>query len=239
MSKTSKNFQKAIEISETYHEFEILDCYKEQRSYKLKLHCINCNHIFDRYIHHFINSPHMCPKCRPKMANYIITLSEAQKRIDNVYGPNYLTLLEYKGNNVKTDVKCEKCATVFQSVPVSLWRGRVRGCPICEKTKSLGECAIERYLREHNIQFRVQERFPECKDKLCLPFDFYLPQFNTCIEFQGEQHYNKQSLLWSEALIRHDDIKRDFCKKKNIQLIEIPWYDIDKLDKYLIQLKSN
>jgi len=239
MNSTIKSVQKSIELSEAYHEFEILDYYKDKRSYKIKLRCLNCGNEFERYTQHFIESPHMCPKCRPKMIKQKITLEEAQKRINEIYGENYLTILDYKGNNIKVDIRCEKCSNIFQSVPVSLWRGRVRGCPICEKTKSLGECRVERYLRQHNIQYRTQERFLECKDKLCLPFDFYLPQFNTCIEFQGEQHYKEKSLLWSEKLIKHDNMKRDFCKKNNIKLIEIPWYDIDNINKYLIQLGSD
>lgn len=235
----SKKVQQAIEIADTYHEFEVLDYYKENRNYKLKLRCINCGFEFSRFIHHFIDSPHMCPKCHPKMIKQTITIEEAQKRIDDVYGKNYLTILEYKGNNVKTNIRCEKCSNIFQSVPVSLWRHRVVGCPNCEKTKSLGESRVERYLRTHNIQFRTQERFLECKDKLCLPFDFYLPQLNVCIEFQGEQHYKETSLLWSETLIKHDSIKRQFCEDTGIKLIEIPWYDIDNIEKYLGQLRRD
>lgn len=236
---TIKSIQQSIEIAEAYHEFEILSYYKQNKNYKIKLKCLNCGHEFERFTIHFISSPHICPKCHPKMIKQTITLEEAQKRINDVYGEKYLTILEYKGNNVKTDIKCEKCLNVFQSVPVSLWRHRVRGCPSCEKTKSLGENRIERFLRTKNIQFRTQERFLECKDKRCLPFDFYLPQYNTCIEFQGEQHYKEKSFLWSEQLIKHDEIKRNFCKKNNITLIEIPWYDIDNIEKYFNFLKCD
>lgn len=235
----AKSIQKAMEIADTYQEFEIINYYKDKRNYKIQLKCNNCGHSFERYIQHFIDSSHMCPKCHPKMIKQTITLEEAQKRINNVYGANYLTILEYKGNNTKTIIKCEKCQNTFQSVPVSLWRHRIRGCPFCEKTKSLGECRVERFLRLNNIQFRTQERFLNCKDKLALPFDFYLPQFNACIEFQGEQHYDNTSLMWSEELIKHDEIKRQFCKDNDILLIEIPWYDIDNLDKHLKQFKRD
>ena len=234
-----KSVQKAIEIAELYDKVEIIEYYKCNRNYKLKIKCKNCGYVFDRFVQHFIESPNTCPNCRPKMRNLTISLDEAQKRIDNIYGENYLTILEYHGNNTLTSIKCNKCNQIFSAVPTSLWRHRLCGCPYCEKTKSLGECRIERYLRLHNIQFRTQERFLDCKDVLCLPFDFYLPQLNVCIEFQGEQHYDCTSLLWSEKLIKHDNIKREFCNKNNIQLIEIPWYDIDNIDKYLQQLKSD
>ena len=42
MKNTVKSIQKSIDISETYHEFEITDFFKDGRSYKLKLKCLNC-----------------------------------------------------------------------------------------------------------------------------------------------------------------------------------------------------
>lgn len=237
--KVIKSVQEAYKNAALYKEFKILDSYKEKRSWKIKLKCLRCGFEFDRETRHFNESPHMCPKCHPKMFNMTITLEEAQKRINDVYGENVLTILEYKGNNTITDIKCEKCSYVFQSVPVSLWGGRVRGCPICEKTKSLGEQSVEKYLKREKLEYKSQYCFLECKDKKPLPFDFYIPQFKVCIEFQGEQHYKERSFLWSESLIRHDDIKRKFCKEKDILLIEIPYYDINNLDKYLGFLKNN
>lgn len=236
---TAKSVQQSIEIAEAYCEFEVVDYYKTNKNYKVKLKCLRCGHEFERFTTHFIQSPHMCPKCHPKMIKQKISLEEAQERIDRVYGKNYLTMVEYKGNNVKTTIRCEKCLNTFQSVPVSLWRNRVRGCPFCEKTKSLGENKIEQFLRIKKVQFRTQERFLGCKDKRCLPFDFYLPQYNTCVEFQGEQHYLEKSFLWSEELIEHDKIKRNFCKENNINLIEIPWYDINKIEKYFNFLRCD
>lgn len=233
----SKNYQKALEICETYQEFQIIE-YIKGKSPKLKLRCLNCGNEFERYQCHFINYPHVCPKCHPKGTNQFITLEEAQARTDKVYGKGYLTLLDYKGNNSKIPVKCNFCNNVFDSVPASLWRQRVKGCPLCEKTKSLGETRIERILKSKKIQYRTQERFSECKDKMMLPFDFYLPQYNICIEFQGEQHYNKKSMMWSETLEKHDKIKKDFCKKNNIQLIEIPYYELDNLEKYFMFIQK-
>ena len=71
-----------------------------------------------------------------------------------------------------------------------------------------------------------------------LPFDFYLPQYNVCIEFQGEQHTNKKSLLWSPDVERHDAIKKEYCITNNIQLIEIPYYDIDNIEKYFMFIRG-
>lgn len=229
--KISKNFQKALEICDSNKEFQILE-YIKGKSPKIKLKCLLCGNIFDRYLCHFIQYPHVCPKCHPKGSNQKISIEEVQKRIDDIYGEEYLKILDYKGNNILSQIKCLKCDYIFNAVPTSLWRGRLRGCPICEKTQSVGENRLQKFFRENNIQYRCQERFQDCKDKMCLPFDFFLPQHNICVEFQGEQHYNKKSIFWTETLIEHDNIKRAFCEKNKIKLIEIPYYDLNNFEKY-------
>lgn len=70
-------------------------------------------------------------------------------------------------------------------------------------------------------------------------FDFYLPDYNICIEYDGEQHYKKTR--WShddfEERKYRDSIKNQYCLNNDIPLIRIPYWDYDKLDKnYLLQL---
>ena len=235
--KISKSYQKALEICESNREFQILE-YIKGKSPKIKLKCLCCGNIFERYLCHFIQYPRVCPKCHPKGSNQKVGLVEAQRRIDEVYGDEYLKILTYDGNNILSQIQCLKCGYIFNAVPSSLWRERLRGCPICEKTQSLGENKLQKFFRENNIQYRRQERFQECRDKSTLPFDFYLPQYNICIEFQGEQHYNKNSIFWSETLIKHDEIKRTFCENNNIKLIEIPYYDLNDFEKYFTFIRK-
>ena len=67
-------------------------------------------------------------------------------------------------------------------------------------------------------------------------FDFYLPEHNVCIEYQGKQHYEidfyllilKSEKLAKERLEKqknHDNIKREFCKNNGIKLLEIKYTD--------------
>ncbi len=233
----SKNYQKALLICEENKEFLILD-YIRGKSPKVKLKCHKCGYEFERYLCHFIQYPHVCPKCCPKGKRQTISLDQAQKRIDEIYGENYLKILEYKGNNTKTQIQCLHCGLIFESVPSSVWRGRIKGCPSCEKTRSLGEARLERFFREHHIQYQTQKRFLDCKDELMLPFDFFLPQYNTCVEFQGEQHYNSKSLLYSEKLLYHDSLKREYCNLNGISLIEIPYFDINKIENYFTFIRE-
>ena len=70
-----------------------------------------------------------------------------------------------------------------------------------------------------------QKRFPECRNKRSLPFDFYLPDLNTLIEYQGIHHYQACHYWRGEEGFKQtqlrDNIKRAFCKEKGIRLLEI------------------
>jgi len=48
------------------------------------------------------------------------------------------------------------------------------------------------------------------------------------LEYQGQQHYEQVSIYTSSTLEEiqlKDQIKRDWCKKKNIPLLEIPYWE--------------
>lgn len=60
-----------------------------------------------------------------------------------------------------------------------------------------------------------------------MPFDFYLPEKNICIEYDGEQHFDKNNFYNKhrgfEYREKNDQIKNEFCKKSGIQLIRIKY----------------
>ena len=107
-------------------------------------------------------------------------------------------------------------------------------CPKCSNSKSVGEEAVENYLIKNNISYIFQYRFPDCKDKRTLPFDFYLIDLNTCIEFDGQHHFEP---IYGEERFKttklHDNIKNQYCQDNNITLIRIPYWDGHNIDKIL------
>ena len=84
------------------------------------------------------------------------------------------------------------------------------------------------------ISFYVfQKKFDDCKDQRRLPFDFYLPEFNCCIEVDGQQHFepskfSNESDEYKDFIIRkkHDKIKTDYCLSHGIDLLRIDYNDI-------------
>ena len=94
---------------------------------------------------------------------------------------------------------------------------------------SIGEELIADLLSYNNIKFIRQKKFEDCIFKKQLPFDFYLPQIKTCIEFDGKQHFQSVKSWGGDKAykerIKKDEIKNLYCIKKNIKLIRIKYCD--------------
>lgn len=115
-----------------------------------------------------------------------------------------------------------------------------RGCPICNESK--GEKKIREILKKLNIEFEPQFWFDSCRNQKPLPFDFFISSRNLLIEYQGKKHFQplirstkitkekeETALLDYENLKINDEIKRSWCKENNIDLLEIPYWDYQKI----------
>ena len=121
-----------------------------------------------------------------------------------------------------------------------------------EKEKALLKQEFEEkrsnILDKLNIESKSQYTFEDCKFYNVLPFDFYLPQYNILIEYDGIQHFEPIDFAgkgkeWAmnrfiDCVIR-DTIKNEYCKKNNIKLIRIPYWDFDNIEEILkLELKQ-
>ena len=104
---------------------------------------------------------------------------------------------------------------------------RKSGCPKCKE--SIGEKSIRLYLENNKIEYINEKRFKDCKYKLPLPFDFYLPKYNICIEFDGIHHFKSLKFFGGDKRLKEqnikDRIKNDYCLNNNIKLIRISYKD--------------
>ena len=112
------------------------------------------------------------------------------------------------------------------------------GCPQCKSSK--GETSISNYLKKNNYKFHIQFKFKDCKNKKPLPFDFWIPELNLLIEYQGIQHFEQcgfgssnDKVKMLSNVIKRDNIKRNYCINNNINFIEIPYYEFDNIEKIL------
>ena len=95
-------------------------------------------------------------------------------------------------------------------------------------TRSNGELLVSEILKELNISYKQEFKFDDCRNKRRLPFDFYLPDYNICIEYQGKQHYEMVGWFGGENGFAQrqltDNIKKQYCSDNNICLLAIPYY---------------
>ena len=125
---------------------------------------------------------------------------------------------EFKNAHSKIILYCNNCKETW-SLSINNFLNN-KGCPICNKSK--GEKLIRKILLDYNIDFVQEKRFDTCKDKIMLPFDFYIPSLNLLIEYDGQQHFKDgwfKNLENLEKTQYHDKIKNDWANKNNICLI--------------------
>jgi DNA-directed RNA polymerase subunit M/transcription elongation factor TFIIS len=156
-------------------------------------------------------------------ANYsVIFLEKAKKTHGDFYD---YSKVNYFNMETKVKIIC-KHHGVFEQRPKDHIHAK-QGCPICKQSK--GEREIRNFLLEHRIEFEDQKTFEDCKFKSLLPFDFYLPAFNLCIEYDGIQHYEPINYfggkLKFEEIKERDRIKNGYCQEKEILLLRIGYYE--------------
>jgi rubrerythrin len=168
-----------------------------------------------------------CPIC----ANNI--QKTTQEFIDDaikVHGNKYdYSLVKYKSGKKPVTVICPKHGD-FNTLPINHIRGV--GCPICSESK--GERLVSLILERNQIDFERQKKFDGCfrigkNNKRCykLPFDFYLPTYNTVIEYDGLQHFRPVGMFGGEKAFQQnklrDKLKTLYCKNSKIRIIRIPY----------------
>lgn len=129
------------------------------------------------------------------------------------------------------------CGFVFSQSADNFLLGN--GCPECFGRRSKGEMKIEKFLKENNVRYEKEKRFDF---NFRSPFDFFLPEYNVLIEFQGEQHFRSVSYFGGaksfERQKANDENKRRFCQERGYILIAIPYTDYDKIEEYLSPYRS-
>ena len=173
-------------------------------------------------------------------------LSKAQSKdlTGQVFGrltAKYNTGKKLHGKNVWY-CECE-CGNSIEVITTSLLKGDTQSCG-CISSK--GEMKIEQVLRENNILYEKQKTFIDFiyEDTKAHPrYDFYLPEYNRLIEFDGEQHFKGTG--WNRDLSfqqERDKIKNNYALLNNIQLVRIPYWERETItldlilgDKYLLR----
>jgi hypothetical protein len=178
--------------------------------------------------------PTSCPHCNggiPRSQEYFIKKSIIVH--NNKYDYSKVQYINWK---TKVCIICPEHGE-FDQQPNNHMFGQ--GCPHCKSSQ--GERKIQMWLNNNNINYICQKTFNNCKGKRrTLPFDFYLPEYNICIEFQGEQHFRPAFGIKSFKNIQQTDyIKEQYCLQNNIKLLKINWDQEKNINQFLYSLTKN
>jgi hypothetical protein len=202
---------------------------------KIPIICHKHGRFEQEYTSHLLGAG--CPKCSSEINGYKsrLTTDEFINNAKKVHSNKYdYSKVEYFKNDRKVTIICPKHGE-FRQTPASHMKGG--GCPKC--CESRGETKIRLFLEKEKIHYIPQKKFDGCRNKHKLPFDFYLPDINLCVEYDGVQHFQHVKCFGDEINYykqrMRDKIKRDFCKKNNIRLIRIKYNE--DINKKLSQIK--
>lgn len=211
--------------------------YKNNKT-ELEIQCNDCGNIFHMRFNNFKDGKHRC-ECKSKPL--VLTYEYVKNYIESC-GYKLLSK-EYKNNATYLLVWCGNPNHKPYKVKFNNFKDCNSRCPECNTT-SKGEEKIKEILIKYNIKFNQQYLFNDCRNTRPLPFDFYLPQYNITIEYDGRQHYKldcfNMNLLDLMNLKYNDNKKTQYCNDNNIKLIRIPYWDFNNIEKILKkELKVN
>lgn len=207
-----------------------------------KVHC-RCeidNHEWDAFVYNLING-HGCPKCRAiKISQSMRYSKEEFDSILSDLTQDVVCVGEYNLTHEMALFKCLKCNREFHATPHNVLQGS--RCPYC--TKSKGEELVRGCLEKYHIDYQSQKKF----DGLIgvggrnLSYDFYLPNHNLLIEFQGRGHYepvqfqNRERLSAEEQFVKqqeHDKRKRQYASDNGYILLEISYTQMNDIPEII------
>lgn len=182
----------------------------------------NCQYVWKTKPSHIIYDQSGCPRCagQAEYTNGNIDfrlIGRNIHRIDDV--------MDGIHGQTKINFQCLLCNNIWKATISKVIHDK-SGCPFCIHKNEL---LIFSILKSKNIPFEY--RFPIKNIDSNLPYyvlDFYLPQHNTIIEYNGRQHYEPVcfgNITMERAIQKlNKQITRDkqldiICKNKNIKLI--------------------
>ncbi len=192
-------------------------------------------------IDNVVNNHHYCKYCSYERMMYeritpkdrLVELCKSKNAsYSGQYTRNHETVVQYQ---------CDKhLSNGIQEMELTHFKESAVPCHYCGI--SSGELRIMEYLNSNNLNYKKEKSFADCVSNggRKLRFDFYLPEYNIAIEYDGRQHFEPVT-FWNgqdankkfRECKENDAIKNEFCSKNNITLIRIPYWNYNKIDTIL------
>lgn len=145
-----------------------------------------------------------------------------------------IEMLQERSNNGKIKYKCKcDCGNEVDVIGNSLTTYHTLSCGCLV---SYWNMYIQQFLEENKIDYKPEYIVYIGDDYY--RYDFYLPQYNLFIEYDGRQHYepvrffgnDEDAKYIHERTKKHDEIKNHYCEENNINLLRIPYWETKNIE---------
>lgn len=144
-------------------------------------------------------------------------------------------MLEERNKNGRIVYKCKcDCGNEVEVLGNSLTTYHTLSCGCLV---SYWNTYIQQFLEENKIEHKP-EYIVYIGDNY-YRYDFYLPQYNLFIEYDGQQHYEpvrfhgnniEDNMNEFKKVQEHDKIKNQYCEENNINLLRIPYWESKNIE---------
>jgi hypothetical protein len=237
-AKTNKNSaQIRIDELTSIGEFVLLneDCEITAHESDIRILHTSCNRVTETTLAYFVIQNPACAHCTKENwnKNRTKTHSEFVDELAQLFGAEYEPIEEYVTALTPIDILHLPCGNILKLKPSALLSLN-SGCKYCNMSSP--ERLIDSVLKEHEIKYKTQYKFHDCKsDKnIRLPFDFALfveNNLSIIIEYDGQHHFHENAFGKEsyDRTVKNDLIKNEYCIKNNIKLIRIPYTEQHRL----------
>jgi hypothetical protein len=166
-----------------------------------------------------------CSKCS---TNYKKDINYFLKKALEIHGNRYLYDRSiYESALTKVIINCPIHGDFLQTPNKHI--KLKQGCPKCRRSKGID--IICNLLDINNISYENEKTIEGClsKNNKLLYFDISIKEKNILIEYDGEQHFLPIEKWGGQENLNNvkerDHIKDEFCKRNNIKLFRISYFD--------------
>ena len=218
------------------NEYQILSNEYFNNKKKLKILHTSCGNEFEMSADGFLNRGNRCKYCANQMS-WSYTTEEFKKMVsESLLGDEYEVLSKYENTHTPVLMKHKTCGNTFEMRPNNFL---IKGnrCPVC--STSNGENRIEDYLKKSDKKYVQHAKIQKLSNRMTFDFKIFLNEKEFfLVEFDGRFHYEPYSLKEEhvkkfESQKKNDEMKNEFCKKNNIDLLRISYKEIDNIEKIL------
>lgn len=220
-------------------EYKLLSEY-EGRHKPIKMFHTKCSEVIEVTPGNFLKGTR-CWVCN--IDSRRLTKEDINTRLVEQLGNGTKLVSPYVNNKQPVEIYHGECGGTFVGRIDMILQGHQQ-CDCTPRKCSVGESRIAEYLDKNGIQYSQQKTYEGLAHKQLLRYDFYLPEYELLIEYQGIQHFKPttfggiskdKAIANLEQQQSRDELKRAHAKSLGIKLIE-PTYKLatyKKIEAYL------